>query len=66
MKKKVWVHLATSFKDAERFDAFFWHRAGAAARFSATWLMVEDFFKLRGKSRGQLRLRRSVQNIERL
>ena len=62
---KIQVHKARSFEDAERFDAQFWRRAGAAARFSATWLMVEEFLKLRRKSRGQLRLRRTVQHIQR-
>ena len=63
--KKIWVHKARSFKDAERFDEQFWRRAGAAARFSATWLMVEEFLKLRGRFRGQPRLRRTVQHIKR-
>jgi len=66
MKKKIWVHKTSSFKEAERFDERFWKSAGAAARFSATWSMVGDYFKLRGKSRGQLRLRRTVQHIERV
>lgn len=64
--KKIWVHNARSFEDADQSDAQFWRRAGAAARFSATWLMVGEFLKLRGKFRGQPRLRRSVQHIERL
>ena len=63
--KKVWVHKAKSFEDAERWDRWFWRRAGAAARFEAAWTMVGDFLKMRGKSRDQLRLRRSVQNIKR-
>lgn len=64
--KKVVARIATSFKDAEGFDAKFWKRATAAARFAATWSMVGEFLKLRGKSGVQPRLRRSVQNIERL
>ena len=64
--KKIWVNQARSFKEAQEFDVRFWRRAGAAARFEATWSMVKDFLKMRGKSGAQLRLRRSVQNIERI
>lgn len=64
MKKTIWVHKAKSFEEAERFDERFWRSAGAAARFAATWSTVQDYFKLRGKSRGQLRLRRDVQPVE--
>ena len=63
--KRIWIHRAESFEDAERFDAWFWRRAGAAARFEATWAMVGEFLKARGKPRAQLRLRRSIQRVER-
>ncbi len=59
--KKVWVHKARSFEEAERFDVRFWQRAGAAKRFEAAWAMVGEFLKMRGKSGEQLRLQRSVQ-----
>ena len=62
--KKIWVHKTSSFKEAERFDERFWRSVGAAARFAATWSTVGDYFKLRGKSRGQPRLRRTVQHVE--
>ncbi len=62
--KKIWVQKTSSFQEAERFDERFWRSAGAAARFSATWSLVGDYFKLRGKSRGQPRLRRTVQRVE--
>jgi hypothetical protein len=65
MNKRAWAHKARSFKDAERFDVWFWQRAGATARFEAAWAMVGEFLKMRGRSRGQLRLRRSVQRIKR-
>lgn len=61
--KKVWVHKAKSFEDAERWDAWFWRRAGAAARFEAAWAMVGEYLKMRGQSRAQLRLRRSVLHV---
>jgi len=65
MMKKIWVHKAKSFEDAERWDRWFWRRAGAAARFEATWEMVGEFLKMRGKSRDELRLKRSVQRVYR-
>ena len=64
--RKIWVHKARSFKEAEEFDIWFWRRAGAQGRFSAAWLMIGDLFKIRGKSGRLPRLRRSVQSIERL
>ena len=64
--KKIWVNQARSFKEAEEFDIQFWRSAGATARFEATWSMVTDFLKIRGKSSAQLRLRRAVQNIKRI
>ncbi len=62
-EKRVVVHKARSFEDAERFDARFWRRAGAAARFDAVWSMVKDFLKLRGQSGDQPRLRRDVLRV---
>ncbi len=57
--KKIWVHKAKSFEDAEAFDVRFWRRAGAAARFEASWAMVGEWLKLRGKS-GDQPLRSSI------
>jgi len=62
--KKITIHKTTSFKEAEKFDIRFWQRAGAEARFSAMWIMVGEFLKIRGKPNGQPRLRRSVQSIK--
>ena len=63
--KQVWVRKSHSFKEAEDFDARFWRRAGALARFTAAWEMVVDLRKMKGLGGGQLRLRRTVQNIKR-
>ena len=62
--KQVWAHKAKSFEEAERWDRWFWRRAGAAARFEATWEMVGEFLKMRGKSGVQPRLRRAVQHVQ--
>lgn len=49
IKKKIWVNKAYNFKEAEKFDTKFWHRAGVAARFSAVWDMVNEFLKMKGQ-----------------
>ncbi|OGX38508.1 MAG: hypothetical protein A3D87_05670 [Omnitrophica WOR_2 bacterium RIFCSPHIGHO2_02_FULL_50_17] len=63
--KKIWVHKAKSFKDAEEWDRKFWRRAGAQARFAAACSMVKDYLKMKGKSEHLLRLQRTVQRIKR-
>jgi hypothetical protein len=63
--RRVWVHKAYSFQEAEDFDIKFWRKAGASARFAATWSMVMDYRKMKGWGSGQPRLRRTVQNIKR-
>ena len=64
--KKIWVHKAKNFKEAEEFDIKFWRQAGAQARFTAAWSIIQDYFKMRGMDASKQRLRRTVQNIERL
>ena len=65
-RRKVWEHLARSFKEAEEFDIKFWRAAGAQARFSAAWSMLADYFLMKGKSGRLPRLRRTVQSFKRL
>ena len=62
--RKIWENKTTSFKNAKEFDMLFWKKAGAQARFSAAWKMIEEFYKIRNKHGYKLRLQRSVQNIE--
>lgn len=62
---KIWENKTRSFKEAEKFDDQFWRRAGATARFAATWMMVLEWQKMRGKQGGQPRLRRSIQTVKR-
>ena len=66
MMARVWENKTHSFKEAEKFDDRFWRNAGASARFVATWMMVMEWQKMRGKRSGQSRLRRSIQNIKRV
>ena len=37
------------YNTAEDFDIRFWRRSGAAARFAATWAMVGDLQKMKGR-----------------
>ena len=62
--KKIWENKTTSFRKAKEFDMLFWKKAGAQARFSAAWQMLEEFYKIGNKRGYKLRLQRSVQNIE--
>lgn len=62
--KKIWMNKTHSFRDAEDFNIKFWRNASAAAKFSALWQMVEEFYKIRNKRGYKLRLQRSVQNIK--
>ena len=64
--RRIWSQKSTSYKEAEDFDDRFWRRAGASKRFEASWMMLMELYKIRGSRRGQLRLRRSVQNIKRV
>ena len=54
-------------KDMDRsFDLLFWERVGAEGRFAAAWQMVLEANALKGKDIGELRFRRSVENIQRI
>lgn len=64
-KKNMQINKARNFKEAEEFDRIFWKKAGSHARFAAAYSLLKDYFKMKGKDGRSLRLRRSVQNIER-
>ncbi len=63
-KRSIWEQKSFSKKAVKEFDILFWKKAGPQARFAASWKMIEDFYKMRGKNVPKLRLRRSIQNIE--
>jgi len=63
-KKIIMEQVILRSKDKDDFDIKFWRRAGVFARFSATWGMVEDFCRIKGKNGNKLRLQRAVQNIQ--
>lgn len=64
--RKIKEQLTSSWKEADEFERKFWKEAGSETRFQALWLMVKEFYKMRGKSADKLRLQRSVQNIQQI
>ena len=66
MKKKIWMRIVPLEKSNDDWDIKFWQSAGVKARFSTTWQMIDDFYKMRGKSGIKRRLQRTVQNIQRI
>lgn len=53
-------------REAASFDKWFWRKAGSKARFAAAWLIIREFYKMRGVHGYKLRLQRSVQNIKQI
>jgi len=66
-EEKVRMGRLVKLKEADRsFDHEFWQAMGPEARFAAAWQMVLEVHAIKGGHVGESRLRRSVQNIERL
>ena len=66
-RKPIIAERIVKLEDADRsWDIKFWKRAGAKARFSATWQMIDEFYKMRGKNGIKRRLQRTVQNIQQI
>lgn len=66
-KKRVIMMRIATLKEIENnddFDIIFWRRAGSAARFSAAWGMISDYYKMKGRHGYIKRLQRSIQNIQ--
>ena len=63
-KKEIWENKAYSFEEADEFNIQFWKNVDPQEKFAAAWQMIQDFYKIRGQNVPELRLRRSVQNIE--
>lgn len=65
LKRRVIMERLTPVSGVpDDFDLTFWQRAGSAARFSAAWKMLEDFYKIRRINGYKLRLQRFVQSIK--
>ena len=48
------------------FDVVFWQKAGALARFAASWQMLKELYKIKGKDGNKFRLRRFIQRIQQI
>ncbi len=64
-KRQIWERLSKS-RTKDSWSVEFWQSAGPAARFSAAWLMIDEFYKIRGKNGYSKRLRRTVQGFEQI
>jgi len=47
------------------FDIQFWQGLTSEARANAVWELVVDYWQMKGKTLDELRLQRSVENIQR-
>jgi hypothetical protein len=63
-KPKMVARIISFSKANDNFDIMFWQKAGTLSRFSATWKMIEEMYKIKGIRGYKLRLQRSVQNIQ--
>jgi hypothetical protein len=65
-RKKIWERVIPLSKSDRKWDIDFWQAQSSKARFYATWSLVVDFYRLKGKKvdENTLRLRRSVENIK--
>lgn len=66
-KRKIIVErIIERSKADDLFDIKFWQSSGIYARFSAAWMMLDEFHKIRGTRGHKYRLQRSVQNIKQI
>lgn len=47
--KKIVERLVSCKKVDNSFDIKFWQKAGSQARFSALWVMINEFYKIKRK-----------------
>lgn len=66
--KKVWERIGPISKADRRFDIQFWQAQSASARFRATFDMLNDLYRLKGKKINAytFRLQRSVEKLKRV
>ena len=64
-KKKIWVNVAKSFKEAEEFDKRYYMAMSGEERLDTMQLLREMHYKIKGvKNAGGKRLRRVVRIIQ--
>lgn len=63
--RKIWIHKATSFKDAKDFEDELYMRASPEERLSDIQFCREQYFKMKGlPNEGRKRLRRVIRVIQ--
>lgn len=65
-KRKVWERIVPLSMVKRDWDIEFWQSQKPEVRFRATWNLVADFYRIRGKkiNADTLRLQRTVENIK--
>jgi len=65
--KPVIMERIIKIKDSnDDWDIKFWQKVGTEGRFSASWKMLEDYEKMRGKNGVKFRLQRTIENIRKI
>ncbi|MDP2927909.1 MAG: hypothetical protein Q8N80_03820 [Candidatus Omnitrophota bacterium] len=64
--KRIWERITPISKAGRNFDIEFWQAQSAGSRFKATFGMLKDFYKLKGKkiNARTFRLQRSAENLK--
>lgn len=65
-KRKTIEERLGLYSKADAFDTKFWQKQSANAKWSALWQMVGEFYKIKGKDAGKLRLQRLIQNTQQI
>ena len=50
--KKIWIHKASSFREAEKFDADYYQGMTPSERLETVQLLREESFNIRGRRGG--------------
>ena len=66
--KRIWERIVPISETGRSFDIEFWQAQSPKVRFRATWQMLRDFYRIRGKkiNENTFRLQRSVENIKQI
>lgn len=63
--KKIWIHRANSFEEAEEFDLEYYLEMSGEERLNTLQYLREMYFKIRGKRNAcRKRLRRVIKVIQ--
>mgnify|MGYP003394628362 CR=1 FL=1 len=64
--KKIWERIVPLAKADRSFDIRFWQAQKASIRFRATFDMLRDFYRLKGKKINDrtFRLQRTIENVK--